>query len=142
MADGRKAQVVTRRRFINAAAAGTGTGLAGIWSASRTLSAGEGTAESFSFGLVTDVHYADVAPAGSRCYRDSQEKLRLAVETFKRRKLSFVAELGDFVDAGPGKADDLNYLHAIREVFQDLECPRHYVLGNHCVVRLTKAEFL
>lgn len=110
--------------------------------AAGIVSAAETTAESFSFGLVTDVHYADVPRVGSRCYRDSREKLRLAVETFNRQGVSFVAELGDFVDAGPSKADDLKYLHAIREVFEDLRCPRHYVLGNHCVARLTKAEFL
>ena len=134
---------LTRRQLLNTAAAGIGTGLVGIRPSSHGLSAAEvAAAGSFSFGLVTDVHYAGVAPAGSRWYRDSRQKLRLAVETFNRRKLAFVAELGDFVDAGPSKADDVKYLHRIREVFQDLKCPRHYVLGNHCVARLTKAEFL
>lgn len=142
MTQRRESQVVARRQFIRTAAAGTAVGLAGVWQANRSLSAGEGAAAAFSFGLVTDVHFADVAPAGTRCYRDSQEKLRLAVETFNRRRVSLVVELGDFVDAGAGKADDLTYLHAIREVFQDLKCPRHYVLGNHCVARLTKTEFL
>jgi len=36
----------------------------------------------------------------------------------------------------------LKYLHAIREVFADLESQRYYVLGNHCVQTLTKTEFL
>ncbi|MEE8452835.1 MAG: metallophosphoesterase, partial [Thermoguttaceae bacterium] len=69
-------------------------------------------------------------------------KLRVAVETFNRRKVAFVAELGDFVDAGPEKADDVRFLHAIREVFSELGGERHYVLGNHCLTRLTKTEFL
>jgi hypothetical protein len=137
-----EAPSLTRRQFIGIAAAGAGTALAGLRPSARAFSAPENAAESLSFGLVTDVHYADLPASGTRHYRDSQEKLRSAVETFNRRKLAFVAELGDFIDAGPSKADDLKYLHAIREVFQELPCPRHYVLGNHCVGRLTKAEFL
>ena len=99
-------------------------------------------ADAITFGLVTDVHYADVQRGGTRYYRDSQKKLRVAVETFNRRKVAFVAELGDFVDAGPDKADDIRFLHAIREVFSELKADRHYVLGNHCLTRLTKTRFL
>ncbi len=126
---------LSRRQFLKTTAAGIGLGLLPgrlAWPAE----------ESFSFGLVTDVHYADAATAGSRHYRDSHEKLRLAVETFNRRKLPFVVELGDFVDAGPNKADDLEYLRSIRGVFEAFRGHRHYVLGNHCVARLTKEEFL
>ncbi|HYW81343.1 MAG TPA: metallophosphoesterase [Thermoguttaceae bacterium] len=127
-----------RREFLKTATgvAVTATG----WVPCSRASADE--AESITFGVVTDVHYADVPRGGSRYYRDSQEKLRQAVETFHRRKVAFVAELGDFVDAGPEKADDLRFLHAIREVFGELQCDRHYVLGNHCLTRLTKTEFL
>jgi alkaline phosphatase len=105
-------------------------------------SADDGSVDSLSFGLVTDVHYADIPAKGTRCYRDSQAKLVQAVETFNRRGLPFVAELGDFIDAGPSKADELKYLHAIREVFAQLQGQRYYVLGNHCVQTLTKTEFL
>lgn len=132
----------TRRQFLKATAAGVGIGAVGPLIAGSTPSAAESAAEPFSFGLVTDVHYADVSPKGTRHYRDSLEKLRLAVEAFDRRNLPLVAELGDFVDAGPGKADDLKYLAAVREVFEGFRGQRHYVLGNHCVARLTKAEFL
>ena len=130
----------TRRQFLRTTAAGVGA--AGLLFQGRTLSAADGAAASFSFGLVTDVHYADVPPRIGRHYRDSPEKLRLAIETFNRQKPSFIAELGDFVDAGPGKADDLKYLHAIRKVFEAFQGERHYVLGNHCLGQLTKAEFL
>jgi len=105
-------------------------------------SAAEPADESFSFGLVTDVHYADVAARGTRHYRDSLKKLHAAVETFNRRNLPWAAELGDFIDAGSQKAHDLKYLAAVREVFDGFRGQRHYVLGNHCVARLTKAEFL
>lgn len=132
----------TRRQFLKTTVAGVGVGAAGLLPCGRVLSADDTADEPFAFGLVTDVHYADVAPKGSRYYRDSPEKLRRAVETFNRRKLAFAAELGDLVDAGPGKADDLKYLQAIRKVFEAFRGERHYVLGNHCVARLTKQEFL
>ena len=128
----------TRREFLTTAAGGAV--MAAGWLPGGQALADE--AESITFGLVTDVHYADVQRGGSRYYRDSQEKLRQAIETFNRRKVAFVAELGDFVDAGPNKADDLRFLHAIREVFGELKADRHYVLGNHCLTRLTKTEFL
>jgi len=50
--------------------------------------------------------------------------------------------LGDFVDAGPGKEADLKYLYAARKVFEGFPGPRHFILGNHCLARLTKREFL
>lgn len=132
----------SRRRFIKWTAAGLGLGLSGLLPVRRVRSADGATAAGFSFGLVTDVHYADIAPAGTRHYRDSLDKLRLAVEEFNQRKVPFVVELGDFVDAGPSKADDLKYLRSIRRVFDVCRARRHYVLGNHCVARLTKEEFL
>ena len=45
-------------------AAGLGIGTAGFLPAGRALAAAESTAGSFSFGLVTDVHYADTPPRG------------------------------------------------------------------------------
>ncbi len=132
-------QTLTRRRFLQASTAGATLAAGGLLHANAAEPAGDG---SFSFGLVTDIHYADVPAKGTRHYRDSQEKLRLAVETFNRKKLPLVAELGDFVDAGPGKEEDIEYLHAIREVFGEFRGRRHYVLGNHCLARLSKAEFL
>jgi len=128
---------LSRRQFLKCAAAGIGTSAAGWFSEGR-MALAETAVEPFSFGLVTDVHYADVAPKGSRYYRDSHEKLRLAVDTFNQRKVPFVVELGDFVDAGSSKADDLKYLQSIRKVFETFHGERHYVLGNHCVTRLTK----
>jgi len=99
-------------------------------------------AEAFSFGLVTDVHYADVPPKGSRHYRDSQAKLRQAVAAFNERKLPMMVELGDFIDAGPNKDDTLKYLAVIRKDFEAFRGQRHFVLGNHCLDRMTKKDFL
>ena len=108
----------------------------------RNSAASEGNENPFSFGLVTDVHYADIPANGVRQYRDSQVKMRQAVKTFNSRKVGFVAELGDFCDAGGSKNDDIKYLREIGRDYAKFKGPRHYVLGNHCVTKLTKAEFL
>lgn len=51
-------------------------------------------------------------------------------------------ELGDLIDKGPSTADDKQYLAAACEGLTAFPGSRHYVLGNHCVTTLTKAEFL
>ncbi len=135
-------QQQTRRQFLETTAAAVGIGALGLLDESRSSAAADTAAGPFSFGLVTDVHYADAPRKGTRYYRDSQQKLRAAVEALNRRKLPLVIELGDFIDAGPSKSDDLKYLQSIRKVFEAFRGRRHYVLGNHCVDRLTKQEFL
>jgi len=128
-------RTMDRRGFLKAA------GAAGLLAA-RLAPAAEHAQGSLSFGLVTDVHYADTPSRGTRFYRDSLEKLRQAVETFNDRKLPMAVELGDLIDAGATKSDELQYLRTIRREFEAFRGQRHYVLGNHCVAMLTKEEFL
>ncbi|MFO0905185.1 MAG: metallophosphoesterase [Pirellulales bacterium] len=93
-------------------------------------------------GLVTDLHYADKAPAGTRHYRDTLAKLEDAGRQFDRFRPSFVVELGDFIDAADSVDVERNYLQTINRNFATLCQERHYVLGNHCVDTLKKEEFL
>ncbi len=93
-------------------------------------------------GLVTDLHYADKAPAGSRHYRETPDKLAEAAEEFGKQKPTFVVELGDFIDAADTVQTELGYLKQIDRDFKKICKNRHYVLGNHCVHTLTKKEFL
>jgi len=101
------------------------------------------------------VHYADKQPAGTRVYRDSLDKMRVAVaalnDAAKKNSLglSFAITLGDMIDA-PADADALNddsvakeiaLLKTIEAEWAKVNAKRHYVLGNHCVYTLTKAEF-
>jgi predicted phosphodiesterase len=140
---GRKAnQSLTRRRFLKTAAAGLGLGATGLSALGGAPPGADRAGESLSFGLVTDVHYADAPARGSRHYRDSLAKLRQAIDTFNRRRVSFVVELGDFVDAGPSKTEELKHLRTIDKVYQAFQGERHYVLGNHCLHAFTKDEFL
>ena len=93
-------------------------------------------------GLVTDLHYADKAPAGSRHYRETLAKLEEAATQFERDKLSFLVELGDFIDAADSVDVEQGYLKTVNRTFKAICSDRHYVLGNHCVDTLKKEEFL
>jgi predicted phosphohydrolase len=93
-------------------------------------------------GLVTDIHFADKAAGGSRHYRESIGKLREAGKQFKLDKPDFVVELGDLIDSANSLEKEKKHLEQVNEVFTSLPGEKHYVLGNHCVHMLTKAEFL
>lgn len=127
---------MNRRRFLRTAA---GAALAGSTLACPSLAA---AGDRLSFGLITDVHYARIADSGKRNYADSLDKVQQAMRTFTARGLPLVLELGDLIDKGPSKLDDLSYLEAMREAFCTFPGQRRFVLGNHCLVTLDRQEFL
>ena len=93
-------------------------------------------------GLVTDLHYADKPPAGTRHYRESLTKFAEAAGEFQKAKPDFVVELGDLIDAADSAEAEKKYLATINKEFAALPGAKHYVLGNHCVATLSKDEFL
>lgn len=93
-------------------------------------------------GLVTDLHYADKPPAGTRHYRESLAKLAEAARQYQQDQPDFVVELGDLIDAADSVEVEKQFLAAIHQPFEALPGDKHYVLGNHCVTTLTKNEFL
>lgn len=110
--------------------------------AAPALFARDGTQQTLRMGLVTDLHYADKPPAGSRHYRETLAKFAEAAERLQRDKPAFVVELGDLIDAADSVSVELGYLARINRDFSAISKSRHYVLGNHCVYTLTKQEFL
>ncbi len=95
-----------------------------------------------SIGLITDLHYADKRPSGTRHYRETLDKLGEAGEHFTKHNPTFTVELGDFIDAADSVETELGYLKRINREFAGCCKQRHYVLGNHCVHTLKKEEFL
>ena len=100
------------------------------------------------FGIVTDLHYADIDPdpkpcgvVGRRYYRDSLRKLSEAVESFNRSNLDFAIELGDFKDNTHGRERTIEHLDAIEDEFAKFNGPRYHVAGNHDFDCLTNEEF-
>ena len=106
-----------------------------------TLFADEAT-DHMRIGLITDLHHADKAPAGTRHYRETLRKLSEAANQFEKDRVAFIVELGDLIDAADSVETELRYLKTINSEFEKISTDRHYVLGNHCVDTLTKAEFL
>lgn len=96
------------------------------------------------FGVISDVHYADREPSGTRFYRQSLVKVNEAVDRMNQEKLDFVIELGDFKDqdAVPNEANTLKYLTDIESVFRKFDGPAYHVLGNHDMDGISKQQFL
>lgn len=102
----------------------------------------EEKADTLRIALVTDLHHADKPPAGTRFYRETIGKLEEAAAQFQKDQPTFAVELGDLIDAADSPEVELQYLKTVNNVFSSISKDRHYVLGNHCVDMLTKAEFL
>jgi len=138
---------MTRRRFLDASVV-LAAGLAVVLLAScvppRISPPGERPTR-LRFGIITDLHYADIDPSADRSYRESLVKLEECIKVMNDRKADFLVELGDFKDQdkiSPTEGKTLSYLQRIEGVFEKFDGPRYHVLGNHDVDSLSKAQFL
>lgn len=98
----------------------------------------------FSFGVVSDIQYADIPDGKSfhgipRFYRNTLVSLGRAVETFKRENVEFCMHLGDIVDGFQPKDRSDQGLTDVLERLQPLDCKVHHMLGNHCLYNLPRA---
>ena len=96
------------------------------------------------FGVVTDIHYAEIDPNGARTYRESDDKLAECVQVMNAKGVAFLVELGDFKDQDktPDEARTLGYLQKIESVFAGFKGPRYHVIGNHDTDSLSKAQYI
>jgi predicted phosphodiesterase len=96
------------------------------------------------FGIVTDIHYAERDPAGTRFYRESGAKLAEFVAVMNKERPDFIVELGDFKDQDdkPDAARTLSYAAKAESILAGFHGRRFHVLGNHDEDSLSKAEFL
>lgn len=136
----RDAPVIRRRAFLQGGVLLLAAGMAGV---ARPLNVrAEATDKpALRIGLVTDVHYADQAPRINRFYRESVAKLRESIHQFNQFQADFMVELGDLIDAADSVAAEIGHLQTMEAELARFQGDRHYVLGNHCVTTLTKAEF-
>lgn len=139
----RHRQAFTRRAVLRNTslfiAGATGTALSGC---TQLGGAREPSRMTVRVGLLTDVHYADKETHGTRHYRDSLTKISSAVDRLNEAKPDLAIELGDFIDSADSVDREIGHLKRIESLFARVRCPRHHVLGNHCVHTLTKAQFL
>jgi len=135
--------LITRRVFLRASL-GTLTGLA-VAPLSCIPQLLTGTKPRVvRFGVVTDTHYADADPLGTRFYRQSLDKLTECVELMNVKKVDFLIELGDFKDQNTPPIEDktISHLLAVEKVFQRFNGPTYHVLGNHDEDSISKSQFL
>jgi predicted phosphodiesterase len=137
---------MTRRRFLNAFAIAA-AGLAVVLLASCVPLRISPSAEKptrLRFGIIADLHYADIDPSGARSYRESLAKLEECIRVMNDQKADFLVELGDFKDqdkVNPAEGKTLAYLMRIEAVFAKFDGPRYHVLGNHDVDSISKSQF-
>jgi len=132
---------VTRRDFLKA----SGLVITGLSVGAPFTSAAETDSNrKVRFGIVTDAHFADAAPKGSRQYGESIAKMTECVEFMNDKKVDFLIELGDFKDQGEPayEKDTLKYLETIEGIFGQFKGPRYHVLGNHDTDSISKEQFL
>lgn len=98
--------------------------------------------QSVRFGVLTDLHYADIDTSGSRFYRDSVSKAADCVQVCNAEAVDFVIELGDLKDQGTDQASTISFLQAIESEIRKFEGPIYHVLGNHDMDRISKLQFL
>ena len=94
------------------------------------------------FGMVTDLHYAELKMMGGRHYGDSVRKLDEAVDLFNARKPDFAIELGDLKDNSNGHDETILRLEEVEKSFARFKGPRYHVVGNHDCDCITLEEFL
>jgi 3',5'-cyclic AMP phosphodiesterase CpdA len=111
---GANEKVMNRRQFLVLSAAAA---------SARAETPAEGPL--ISFGLLTDVQYADAEPEGERHYRESIQKLKDAATDLAKEKLPFSLHLGDVIDR------DFPSFASVLPLFDGLGHPVRHLLGNH-----------
>jgi manganese-dependent ADP-ribose/CDP-alcohol diphosphatase len=76
-------------------------------------------------GLIADPQYCDCDPAFGRYYRETLNKLPVAIDTLNKNKVDFVMNLGDMIDRFENSYDP------IIQFYHELEMPYYNLLGNH-----------
>jgi len=79
----------------------------------------------FSFGIITDVHYCNCEPSGSRFYNKSLPRLRSAMQSLKASPADFVINLGDLID------QDHESFKPVLDVIDSSGLKTWHCLGNH-----------
>lgn len=101
-------------------------------------------AQEVTFGIVSDIHFAEIPNSDTRTYSQSLDKLMECIDTMNKYKVDFLVELGDFKDLSQ-PADEqktLGFLKQVEQVFSKFNGPRYHVLGNHDEDCISKEQFL
>lgn len=100
-----------------------------------------------SFGVISDVQYADIPDGRSfhgvpRYYRHSLLVLQRAVKKWNEQQLKFVINFGDIVDGFCPKDQSLTAVNEIVDEFGIFNGPVYHMIGNHCLYNLPREKLL
>ncbi|KNA16951.1 hypothetical protein SOVF_084280 [Spinacia oleracea] len=102
----------------------------------------------FSFGVVSDVQYADIPDGRSflgvpRYYRHSILVLERAVQRWNSlQHLSFAVNFGDIVDGFCPKDQSLDSVKKVASKFEEFNGSVYHMIGNHCLYNLSRETLL
>ncbi|GJP46629.1 hypothetical protein CLOM_g5895 [Closterium sp. NIES-68] len=100
----------------------------------------------FSFGVITDVQYADINDGHSflgipRFYRHSLEVVKQAVEDWNQsaRPMSFAVHFGDIVDGFCPRDRSVEAVNTVLDALAGFTAgPTYHMIGNHCLYNLPR----
>ncbi|KAL8057291.1 hypothetical protein ABFX02_04G175100 [Erythranthe guttata] len=100
-----------------------------------------------SFGVISDVQYADIPDGHSflgvpRYYRHSLHVLQRAVKSWNHQNLKFAINFGDIVDGFCPKDQSLTSVNKILNEFRLFNGPTYHMIGNHCLYNLPRDKLL
>ena len=102
----------------------------------------------FSFGVITDVQYADISDGHSfsgtpRYYRHGLLVLQRAVIKWKNiKRLKFSINFGDIIDGHCPKDQSLTAVNQVLENFEKFNAPVYHMIGNHCLYNLSRDKLM
>ncbi|KAK3006063.1 hypothetical protein RJ639_016295 [Escallonia herrerae] len=108
----------------------------------------QGNQPLLSFGVISDVQYADIPDGRSflgvpRYYRHSIFVLQRAVQYWhNQQKLKFVVNFGDIVDGFCPKDQSLTAVKKVLNEFDNFNGPVYHMIGNHCLYNLPRNKLL
>ena len=79
----------------------------------------------FSFGVITDIQYADQDASGTRFYRSSLSKLGNALTELKKDSAQFIVNLGDMIDKGFAS------YKPVMDIIESSGVKTYHITGNH-----------
>lgn len=101
----------------------------------------------FSFGVISDVQYADIPDGRSflgvpRYYRHSLVVLQRAVKKWNYQRPKFVMNFGDIIDGFCPKDQSLDAVKKLVREFDNFNGPVYHMIGNHCLYNLPREKLL
>jgi alkaline phosphatase len=140
---------INRRRFLRGITAGGLLGalpcrLAGETSFLRLrVPLPQAQSGDIQFGLVTDTHYGDYDDTTRpRFFRSSLPNMEETVAAFNERELDFAVHLGDVIQESHNRQTSIDWLRMMDARFRAFNGDVHYVIGNHDLGDMTKADFI